>query len=126
VAKELGVEGSWEQFLSDMERLKNLGVLPEGDLAKMFETYDPQSPYIKFLHQAYHLYERKLARYDALDFTDLLLKAILVIEQHPEVLEHLRNRYRYILVDEYQDTCPLQERLLRILSGRTIILCGGR
>ncbi len=123
VAKDLGVEGSWEQIRSDINRLKNLGVLPEGDLARMFETYDPQGRYITLLHQAYHLYERKLTRYDALDFTDLLLKVILMLEQYPEILDRLRHHYRHLLVDEYQDTCPLQERLLRLLSGPEYNLC---
>jgi len=123
VAKELGVEGSGEQLLSDINRLKNLGVLPEGKLAQMFESYDPQSPYIKLLHEAYHLYERKLARYDALDFTDLLLKVILMLEHHPEILDRLRHHYGHLLVDEYQDTCPLQERLLWLLSAPAHNLC---
>jgi DNA helicase-2/ATP-dependent DNA helicase PcrA len=123
VAKELGAEGCREQLLAEIERLKHHGILPHEDLSDLANQNDQQSRYRMLVHQAYQLYEQKLARYDALDFTDLLLKTILMLENHPEVMDHLRHRYRHILVDEYQDTCPLQERLLQILASPAYNLC---
>lgn len=105
VAKTLGAEGSAAPLLADIEKLKNHGVLPGGDLTPLSdspERYDPESAYFRLLQRAYKLYEDRLTRYDALDFTDLLLKAIVLFERHPEILDRVRRRYRYILVDEYQ------------------------
>lgn len=123
VARGMGVEGCWTQLFTDIARLKNGGILPADDFSSVLDRYHPESPYLVLLRQAYLSYERRMARYDALDFTDLLLKATLMLEQHPEVLDHARHRYRHILVDEYQDTCPLQERLLRLLSAPAYNLC---
>ena len=123
VAKELGAEGCREQLLADIDRLKHRGVPPENDLSRLDQGDASHSRYVALLRQAYQLYERRLARYDALDFTDLLLKTLLMLEEHPAVLDQLRHRYRYLLVDEYQDTCPLQERLLQLLAAPAHNLC---
>lgn len=123
VAKELGAEGTWEQIRSDMERLKNRGVLPHEDLASSLGHATPEGPYMKLLKVAYRLYEDRLTRYDAIDFAGLLHKTTRMLEQHPELLDRIRQRYRHILVDEYQDTCPLQEWLLRLLSAPSYNLC---
>lgn len=53
----------------------------------------------------------------ALDFNDLLLLTIELFEQHPEVLHKVQQRARFIHVDEYQDTNPVQYRLTRLLAG---------
>lgn len=120
-AKGLGLEGSWEGLRADIDRLKNRAILPEGDLAPHLDRVDPEGRYLKIVRPAYQCYEEKLARYDAVDFNDLLLKAVLLLEAHPEILDPLRRRY--ILVDEYQDTSPLQERLLRRLAAPAFNLC---
>jgi len=122
-AKELGAEGSWETLRADIGRLKNLGILPGDDPTSVREEYDRESRYLTLLQEVYSRYEEKLARYDALDFNDLLLKAVLLLARYPEVLGHLRRRCRYLLVDEYQDTCPLQERLLNLLAAPSYNLC---
>lgn len=123
VAKELGAEGTWEQIRSDMDRLKNRGILPHEDMASALGHAAPDGPYLKQLKVAYRLYEDRLTRYDAVDFPGLLHKTTRMLEERPEVLDRMRQRYRYILVDEYQDTCPLQEWLLRLLSAPSYNLC---
>jgi len=67
--------------------------------------------------KAYNEYQNSLKTYNALDFDDLLALPISLFEEHPEILEKYRKRYRYILVDEFQDTSLIQYKLLRLLAG---------
>jgi DNA helicase-2/ATP-dependent DNA helicase PcrA len=67
--------------------------------------------------KAYDEYQNSLKTYNALDFDDLLTLPIGLFEEHPEILEKYRKRYRYILVDEFQDTSLIQYRLLRLLAN---------
>jgi DNA helicase-2/ATP-dependent DNA helicase PcrA len=64
----------------------------------------------------YHEYQHGLKAYNALDFDDLLVLPIELFEKFPEALERYRKRYRYIMVDEFQDTSLTQYRLLRLLA----------
>ncbi len=66
---------------------------------------------------AWNRYERELVLADALDFSDLLLCAVDVLREHPDIRRALKRRFRARLVDEYQDTNPTQARLLRLLAG---------
>ena len=66
--------------------------------------------------KAYDEYQNSLKVYNALDFDDLLTLPISIFEKYPEILEKYRRRYRYILVDEFQDTSLIQYRLLRLLA----------
>ena len=65
----------------------------------------------------YEAYQRELAEADAVDFDDLLLRVVLLFEQHPDVLARYQRRWSYLLVDEYQDTNRVQYRLCRLLSA---------
>jgi len=67
----------------------------------------------------YNEYQRSLQIYNALDFDDLLTLPIGIFEKHPEILEKYRRRFRYILVDEFQDTSLIQYKLLRLLAKDT-------
>ncbi|MDR2134799.1 MAG: UvrD-helicase domain-containing protein, partial [Treponema sp.] len=64
----------------------------------------------------YEAYQQGLRVYNAADFDDLLTLPLELFEKHPEVLESFRNRFRYIMVDEFQDTSLVQYRLLRLLA----------
>ncbi|MDR2618968.1 MAG: UvrD-helicase domain-containing protein [Treponema sp.] len=64
----------------------------------------------------YQEYQQSLKIYNALDFDDLLTVPIALFEEHPEILEKYRRRYRYIMVDEFQDTSFIQYRLMRMLA----------
>jgi len=66
--------------------------------------------------KAYDEYQNSLKTYNALDFDDLLALPISLFEERPEILEKYRKRYRYILVDEFQDTSLIQYKLLRLLA----------
>ncbi|MEA4872915.1 MAG: 3'-5' exonuclease, partial [Synergistaceae bacterium] len=75
------------------------------------------------LLKAYRLYRDKLRSCNALDFDDLLLLAIELYEKHPDVLEKHRDRYRYVMVDEYQDTNQAQYQLIRLLCAKHRNIC---
>jgi DNA helicase II / ATP-dependent DNA helicase PcrA len=66
---------------------------------------------------AYDLYEREMHRANALDFDDLLFRAVNVLELFPEVRERYQAAFRHVLVDEYQDTNQAQYRWLKLLVG---------
>ncbi|TML95579.1 MAG: hypothetical protein E6G10_28130 [Actinobacteria bacterium] len=65
---------------------------------------------------AFELYERELLRMNAMDFDDLLVRAVNVLELFPEVRQRYQTAFRHVLVDEYQDTNHAQYRLLQLLA----------
>ncbi|MCF7801128.1 MAG: UvrD-helicase domain-containing protein [Candidatus Marinimicrobia bacterium] len=75
------------------------------------------------LVEVYKLYERRLKHSNAMDFDDLLLKPIELFQKNPAILKLYQNRFRYILVDEYQDTNRAQFQLVKILSEQHGNLC---
>src|SRR4051794_4994684 len=66
---------------------------------------------------AYDIYEQQLVRMNAMDFDDLLVRTVNVLELFPEVRARYGASFRQVLVDEYQDTNPVQYRLLQLLAG---------
>jgi len=77
---------------------------------------------------AYELYERECHRMNAMDFDDLLVRAVEVLTLFPEVRDRYRSAFRHVLVDEYQDTNHAQYRWLQLLSGggqRSPAVAGG-
>ncbi|GAB4373322.1 MAG: DNA helicase PcrA [Calditrichia bacterium] len=77
----------------------------------------------KLIAQIFWEYEVALRRQNALDFDDLLIKPIEIFTTHPEVLEKYQEKFRYILVDEYQDTNKAQYYFVKLLSGKHHNLC---
>ena len=77
----------------------------------------------KKIAEVYAEYEKQLRANNALDFDDLLVKAVQLFQTQPDVLEYYQNRFRYIMVDEYQDTNTVQFRLIQILSSKYRNLC---
>jgi len=73
--------------------------------------------------QVYTEYEKQLRANNALDFDDLLVKTVQLFQTQPDVLEQYQNRFRYIMVDEYQDTNTVQFKLVSILAGKYQNLC---
>ena len=73
--------------------------------------------------ELYRAYQQRLRELNAADFGDLLLEPILLLKAHPEVLAQYRRRFRYMLVDEYQDTNVAQYLWLRLLAGERGNLC---
>ena len=105
-------------LLSAVSSAKNEMILPEefelnagGDFAK------------QKIAKVYREYEAQLKANNALDFDDLLVKTVQLLETQPDVLEYYQERFRYIMVDEYQDTNTVQFRLVRLLAGKHRNLC---
>lgn len=73
--------------------------------------------------KAWTRYEETLKKEHALDFDDLLLKTLKLLEKHPNVLEKYQNRYLYIHIDEYQDTNKVQNRIVELLAKKHRNLC---
>ena len=67
---------------------------------------------------AYRAYQDRLTVANAMDFDDIIMKTVNLLQAHPAILEHYQRRFRHILVDEYQDTNHAQYTLVRELTGR--------
>ncbi|MFH8382769.1 DNA helicase PcrA [Kitasatospora sp. NPDC018058] len=86
------------------------------------ETFADQAanPMEKKLAEAYALYQRRLREANALDFDDIIMTTVNLLQAFPDVAEHYRRRFRHILVDEYQDTNHAQYTLVRELTGGSV------
>lgn len=71
----------------------------------------------------YAMYEKRLKENNALDFDDLLLKTVELFEKHPDVLEYYQRKFKYIMVDEYQDTNHVQYKLVAMLAKVSGNIC---
>src|SRR5215213_8567676 len=67
--------------------------------------------------EVYREYQDRLLKAGAMDFDDLLLNTVRLLREHPDVLEHYRERFQHILVDEYQDTNQAQNEIVLLLAG---------
>jgi DNA helicase-2/ATP-dependent DNA helicase PcrA len=79
--------------------------------------------YEETVARVYSEYERRKHAAGALDFDDLITETVKLFQLHPEVLEHYQERFRYILVDEYQDTNRAQYELVNLLASRYRNVC---
>ena len=100
-----------------IDQWKNAGVLPDQAAQR---AGDPEA---EEAAQLYATYQRLLRDSEALDFGDLLLQTTELFARFPEVQNHYRKRWRYILIDEYQDTNAVQYRLVHQLAKEHENLC---
>lgn len=105
-------------LMSAISSAKNELILPDefelnagGDFAKLK------------IAKVYREYEAQLKANNALDFDDLLVKTVQLLQTQPDVLENYQERFHYIMVDEYQDTNTVQFQLVRLLAGKYRNLC---
>ena len=105
-------------LLSAISAAKNEAVLPEDYLKDA-----GSDPWKKTVGEVYQEYRKRMLQADAMDFDDLLLYTVLLLENAAEVREYYQRWFRYVLVDEYQDTNLLQYRLVRLLAGARQNLC---
>ena len=73
--------------------------------------------------RVYQEYQTILKNNNCMDFDDMILNTVALFQQHPEILDYYRNLFRYILVDEYQDTNRAQHRLVYLLAGKNGNIC---
>ena len=88
-------------------------MLTDVELEKLFNTHID-----RIVVEIYHQYNHKLITSSSVDFDDLLLMPVKLFKEYPETLEKYQNRYQYILIDEYQDTNPVQYKLSVMLSAK--------
>ena len=123
ILKELGLEEKTfppREVQSVISRAKNDCQTPEEFLAQWRQINDFRKINIG---KVYSLYNKKLREANALDFDDLLWHTVRLLETVPEVRDYYRRKFRYILIDEYQDTNALQYRLAALLTGPGKNIC---
>ncbi len=104
--------------LSEISRAKDTLCSPEE-----FRSRAGGDLRLRQIAACFELYERRLKQANALDFDDLLCQTVALFERFPDILDKYRRRFRYIMVDEYQDTNYAQYRLISLLSGAHRNLC---
>ena len=93
------------------------------------EAIDPETllstpePEVKALGEAYKLYCEILEAENAIDFSAIQSEMLSLVESHPDVLAEIRSKIKYLIVDEYQDTNTIQERILLKLAGSAANIC---
>ena len=107
------------EILGEISSAKNELMTP---LLYREENEDLGFRYVR-IADAYEEYQKRLKKNNALDFDDLLMKTVELFHSHDEILASYQNRFRYIMVDEYQDTNNAQFELVRLLAGKHRNLC---
>lgn len=77
----------------------------------------------KKIADVYEMYQKRLKENNALDFDDLIFKTVELFKNNPEVLEFYQNKFKYIMVDEYQDTNGAQYELVKLLASKYKNIC---
>ena len=102
---------------AQISNAKNQLVTPAMYAERISSFYD------QTIAEAYELYQRKLAASNAVDFDDMLMLTVQILENFPDARKHWQNAFRYVLVDEYQDTNHAQYRLLQLLAEHHHNIC---
>lgn len=105
-------------FLNEISRAKDELIPPEKMLSGSLNDYNKQ-----LYAKAYMEYQKRLHANNAFDFDDLIMKTVELFRHNPEVLERYQKRFKYIMVDEYQDTNTAQFELIRLLAEKSHNLC---
>ena len=104
-------------ILSIIDRWKNKGFYPEEVIVNKNDIFE------KTVLPLYKIYQQKLLDLNASDFGDLILHAVKILERNLDIREIYSNNFKYILVDEYQDTNYIQSRWLYLLSEKHKNIC---
>ena len=108
-------------IMSKIGLLKNQGV-SAAEFPKS-KYYDPENNYDGATEYVYHYYQEKLQFYNALDFDDILFLVVKLFRENPEVAKKYSERFKYIMIDEYQDTNSLQFSLIQALTSTHQNIC---
>ncbi|MBR4282562.1 MAG: UvrD-helicase domain-containing protein, partial [Clostridia bacterium] len=107
-----------KSVLSAISRAKD-SLIPPAEFEKESQNDYRQ----KVISQLYTLYQKKLKDADAMDFDDIIVKTVELFENNPDVLSYWQNRFKYIMVDEYQDTNHAQYVLVSLLADAHKNIC---
>lgn len=101
-----------------IDDFKNRGLFPE-DIGPI----PPGDVYNRKVVEIYAVYQERLKKCNALDFGDMMIQVVRLLTRFPEVCREYQGRFQWLLVDEYQDTNPVQYNLIRLLAGERKNLC---
>ncbi len=104
--------------LNEISRAKDSLISPDDYAKTAGDDYR-----LKIISQAYTIYQKRLQDADAMDFDDLINKTVELLQKCPDVLEYYQNRFKYLMVDEYQDTNHAQYMFVRLLAEKHQNLC---
>ncbi|MGB2866997.1 MAG: UvrD-helicase domain-containing protein [Bacteroidota bacterium] len=113
---------SLQQFNASAIRSRISGAKNQMISAKQFAE-ESRDLFDEKTAQVYAEYQKTLTQSNALDFDDLLLKPIELFEKHPDILERYQHRFKFVLVDEFQDTNKAQYRVTKLLAGLHQNIC---
>ncbi len=113
IVLDLGFESDQvKDFACEIDRAKNLGFDPH----EYYQIIEFKSN-AKDIEKVYENYQMQLAKNNALDFDDLLVKTLELFKSCPNVLKHYSNRFKYIHIDEFQDTNLVQYKIAKLLAS---------
>ncbi len=121
VMKELNIDEKHtpvKVVLAEISKAKDKMQTPE-DMLKIAD-YDSRK---KDIAKIYQLYQAELKNSDAMDFDDMLCNTVSLFEKCPDVLEYYQNLFKYIMVDEYQDTNKVQYKFVAMLAAKSQNIC---
>ena len=121
ILKQLNIDEkflSHKTVLNEISKYKDKMKGPKD--VKINASYDSR---LKYIADAYELYQQRMQTSDAMDFDDLICNTVKLFEQNPDVLEFYQKRFKYIMVDEYQDTNKSQYRLISLLAAMRNNIC---
>ena len=104
-------------ILAIIDRWKNKGCYPSDVIINNKDVYE------KTILPLYKIYQQKLTDLNSCDFGDLILHTVKILENYPDIRQIYTTNFKYILVDEYQDTNFIQSKWLNLLSEKTRNLC---
>ena len=104
-------------ILAIIDRWKNKGCYPSDVIINNKDVYE------KTILPLYKIYQQKLTDLNSCDFGDLILHTVKILENYPDIKQIYTTNFKYILVDEYQDTNFIQSKWLNLLSEKTRNLC---
>lgn len=105
-------------MLSAISHLKDSMTPPDLYIKENYSDF-----YSRNVGELYKLYEEKLKKNNALDFDDLILKTVELLQSNPDILKYYQKKFRYIFVDEFQDTNKPQYQLIRLFARRYKNIC---
>ena len=115
--KECGRELKFSQDAMDVYMIGNL-------ISNIKTGRKDWEPHTEMYRPLYESYQEGLKLYNAVDFDDLIVLPIKLFKEHPEVLARYRDRYKYIMVDEFQDTSHQQYEMMHLLADKNVAVVG--
>ena len=121
--KEAGFDSKQYNPASVLSAISHYKEKAKSPADAMEESSSFYSPVRKDMAKLYDMYSKMLHANNAMDFDDLILNTVLLLENDEDVLSYYQNRFQYVMVDEYQDTNHLQYKLVKMLAEKSGNIC---